>query len=61
MLRVEVWGVPKKEWEYVAKDRFLAYLKRTKGEEWKVLREDYRVDEQTGKAAGRRRSVCHPA
>jgi hypothetical protein len=41
--------VPKKEWEYAAKDRFLAHLKRTKGEEWKVLREDYRVNEQTGK------------
>jgi hypothetical protein len=41
--------VPKKEWEYAAKERFLAHLRRTKGEEWKVLREDYRVNEQTGK------------
>ncbi len=49
MLRAEVSHVPKKEWEYAAKDRFLAYLKRTKGEEWKVLREDYRVNGQTGK------------
>lgn len=49
MLRVEVSDVSKKEWEYATKDRFLAYLKRTKGEEWKVLREDYRVNEQTGK------------
>jgi hypothetical protein len=49
MLAVEVSEVPKKEWEYAAKDRFLAHLKRSKGEEWKVLREDYRVNEQTGK------------
>ncbi len=41
--------MPKKEWEYAAKDRFLAYLKRTEGEEWKVLREDYAVNEQTGR------------
>jgi hypothetical protein len=41
--------VPKKEWECAAKDRFLAYLQRTKGEEWKVLREDYRVNEETRK------------
>jgi hypothetical protein len=49
MLRAEVSDVPKKEWEYAAKERFLAYLKRTKGEEWKLLREDYQVDGQTGK------------
>ncbi len=49
MLWAEVSDVPKKEWEYAAKDRFLAYHKRTKGEEWKVLREDYQVNEQTGK------------
>jgi hypothetical protein len=49
MLRVEVSDVPKRDWEYAAKDRFLAHLKRAKGEEWKVLREDYRVNEQTGK------------
>ncbi|MGB7282377.1 MAG: hypothetical protein WBE13_08965 [Candidatus Acidiferrum sp.] len=49
MLKAEVSDVPKKEWEYAAKDRFLAHLKRTKGEEWKVLRQDYRVKEQTGK------------
>src|SRR5260370_36770364 len=49
MLGAEVSDVPKKEWEYAAKDRFLAYLKRTKGEEWKVLREDYRVNEETRK------------
>jgi len=34
MLGAELSDVPKKEWEYAAKDRFLAYLKRTKGEEW---------------------------
>src|SRR5437879_1464449 len=49
MLRTEVSDVSKKEWEYAAKERFLAHLKRTKGEEWKVLREDYQVNEQTGK------------
>ena len=40
--------MPRKEWEYAAKDRFPSYLKRTKGEAWKVLREDYRVSEETG-------------
>ncbi|MGB2621393.1 MAG: hypothetical protein WA857_13125 [Candidatus Acidiferrum sp.] len=49
MLKTEVLDVPKKEWEYAAKDRFLAHLKRTRGEGWKVLRENYRVNEQTGK------------
>jgi hypothetical protein len=49
MLRAEVSDVAKKEWECAAKDRFLAHLKRTKGEEWKVLCEDRRVNEQTGK------------
>ena len=49
MLGLEALQMLKKEWEYAAKDRFLSYLKRAKGEAWEVLREDYRVNEETGK------------
>jgi len=36
--------MPKREWEYAARDRFLGYLRRVHAEEWKVLGEDCPVN-----------------
>ncbi len=38
-----------KDHEEAAKNRFLAYLARERGEEWRVLQENYLVDPQTGR------------
>src|SRR4029077_3934583 len=46
---VGISKMSKREWEYIARDRFIGWLKRSKDEDWQVLEEDYCVEPGTRK------------